>query len=234
MRNTFTRNHTALAVACALALGIFSATANAQIQDISNINQKALLVDTRGEAVKNGFGECWHTGYGPAPSWTAGCGGVAPVAVAPVVAPAPAPAPAPVVMAAAAPLPVYERVTFDANILFDSDKSALRPLGRDKLDAFVTNIRGLDSQSIMAIGYADRMGTDDSNQVLSQQRVDTVKDYLVGKGIASNRVLTSAKGETQPTTFAGDCKEANNATNVACMQPDRHVFIEVSGTRLVN
>jgi hypothetical protein len=38
MRNTFPRKHTALAVACALALGVFSATANAQIPDISNIN----------------------------------------------------------------------------------------------------------------------------------------------------------------------------------------------------
>jgi OOP family OmpA-OmpF porin len=228
MRTTFTRKHTALAVACALALGVFSATANSQTQDISNMDQKSLLVDSQGVPVRNGFGECWHTSYGPAPSWTAGCGGVAPVAVAQYVAPAP------VVMAEAAPLPVYERVAFDANVLFDSDKSALRPVGRDKLDAFVSNIRGLESQSIMAIGYADRMGTHASNQILSQQRVDAVKDYLVGKGIAANRVQTSAEGETQPTTFAGECKDANNATNVACMQPDRHVFIEVSGTRIAN
>ena len=232
MRNSFTRKHTAVAVACALALGVLSASAIAQIPDISNIDQKALLVDSRGAAVTNSFGECWHLSYGPAPSWTAGCGGVAPVAAVQVVAPAPAPAP--VVMAAVAPLPVYERVAFDANVLFDSDKYALRPAGRDTLDEFVGKLRGLDSQSIMAIGYADRMGTDASNQVLSQNRVDAVKDYLVGKGIASNRVQTSAKGETQPTTSAGDCKDANNPKNVACMQPDRHVFIEISGNRTVN
>jgi len=231
MRSTFTRNHTAVAVACALALGVFSATANSQVRDMNgNIDEKSLLVDSQGAPVKNSYGECWHTATGPAPSWTAGCHAAVPAPVAQYVAPAPAP----VVMAAAAPLPVYERVAFDANVLFDSDKSALRPAGRDKLDAFVSNIRGLESQSIMAIGYADRMGTDASNQVLSQQRVDTVKSYLVGKGIASNRVQTNAKGETQPTTALGDCKDANNPTNVACMQPDRHVFIEVSGTRLVN
>jgi OOP family OmpA-OmpF porin len=137
-------------------------------------------------------------------------------------------------MAAAAPLPVYERVAFDANVLFDSDKFALRPAGRDTLDQFVGKLRGLDSQSIIAIGYADRMGTHADNQVLSQNRVDAVKAYLVSKGIASNRVQTSAKGETQPTTFLGGCKDANNATNVACMQPDRHVFIEISGNRIVN
>jgi OOP family OmpA-OmpF porin len=229
MRNTFTRKHTAVAVACALALGIFSVTANAQVRDFKgNIDEKSLLVDSRGAPVMSGFGECWHTAYGPAPAWTAGCHAQVPTPVAQYVAPAP------VVTATAAPLPVYERVVFDANVLFDSGKSALRPAGRDKLDAFVSNIHGLDSQSIMVIGYADRMGTHASNQVLSQQRVDAVKAYLVGKGIASNRVQTSAEGETQPTTFAGECKDANNATNVACMQPDRHVFIEVSGTRIVN
>ena len=134
---------------------------------------------------------------------------------------------------AAAPLAVYEKVACDANILFDSDKSALRSAGRDKLDQFVGKIHGLDAQSIVAVGYADRMGTEASNQTLSRARVDTVRTYLVGKGIAWDRVQTTAKGESQPTTYAGECKDANNAKNVACMQPDRHVFIEVSGTRLV-
>ena len=233
MRNSFTRKHTALAVACALALGIFSVSANAQTPNFTYSDRNALLVDSQGVPYKNSFGECWRISFGPASPWTAACGGVLPP-VAAVQVVAPAPASAPVVMAAVAPLPVYERVTFDANILFDSDKSAIQPAGRDKLDQFVSNIRGLDTQSIMAIGYADRMGTQADNQVLAEQRVDAVKAYLVGQGIASNRVQTSAKGEMQPTTALADCKDANNATNVACMQPDRHVFIEVSGTRLVN
>jgi len=135
---------------------------------------------------------------------------------------------------AAAPAPVvYEKVAFDANILFDSDQSALRSAGRDKLDQFVGKIHGLDAQSIVAVGYADRMGSDAANQTLSRERVDVVRAYLVTKGIAWDRLQTSAKGESQPSTYAGECKDANNATNVACMQPDRHVFIEVSGTRRV-
>jgi OmpA-OmpF porin, OOP family len=228
MRNSFTKKHTALAVACALALGVFSTTTNAQITDIANIDNQQLVVDSQGAVVMSGFGQCWHTGYGPAPSWTAACGGLRPVVVTQYVAPAP------VVVAAAAPLPVYERVAFDANVLFDSDKSALRPAGKATLDEFVGKVRGLESQSVFAVGYADRMGTQADNQVLSQQRVDTVKAYLVDKGIAWNRVQTSSKGETQPTTALADCKDANNAKNVACMQPDRHVFIEISGNRIVN
>jgi outer membrane protein OmpA-like peptidoglycan-associated protein len=75
--------------------------------------------------------------------------------------------------------------------------------GNDTLDNFLAKIHGLDSQSILLVGYADRMGSRADNQTLSQQRVDAVKSYLVGKGIASERVQTSARGETQPDTRAG-------------------------------
>ena len=240
MRNTFTSKQTILAAACALALGVLSTTASAQVRDP---NEKALLTDTRGGAVMSGSGLCWHSGFGPAPQWTRGCHAAVPVVaayvapvvpayVAPVVEPVAAAQPAPVVAAAAAPLPVYEKVAFDANVLFDSNRSALLPAGRDALDQFMAKIAGLDAQNIMAIGYADRMGTESSNQILSEERVDAVKAYLVGKGIAASRVKTSAWGETRPDTASGECKDANTAKNVACMQPDRHVFIQVSGDRI--
>ena len=218
MRNTFTRREFALAVACALALGIFSEIALAQA---TGINEPALLLDWRGAPVMSNSSLCVRTGFGPAPQWLRGCWAEVAAPVAQHVA-----------VAAAAPLPVYEKVAFDARVLFDSDKSALRRAGRDTLDEFVSRIHGLDSQRIVAIGYADRMGSHDSNQALSERRVDAVKAYLVGKGIKAERVQTSARGETRPSTFAGECKDANNAKNVACMQSDRHVFIEVSGTRI--
>jgi len=227
MRITFIKQQLGLAAACALALGVLSATAVAQVQH----DEKALVTDARGFHVTSGSGLCVHSSFGPPPLWTEGCHPYVPAPVAQYVAPAPTAAPV-VYAAVAAPLAVYEKVAFDANILFDSDKSALRPAGQDKLDQFVDKIHGLESRDIVAVGYADRMGTDADNQALSRQRVDAVRSYLVAKGIAWDRVQTSAKGESRPTTYAGECKDANNAKNVACMQPDRHVFIEVSGTRL--
>lgn len=239
MRSTFIKTPAILAVACAIALGVFSATANAQRGDI---DERALLLDTRGAPVMNATGLCWHTGYGPAPLWTAGCHAERPVPVAqyaaPVAAPAaavaPEPKPAPAAVVTAAPPPaVYEKVAFEANVLFDSDKSVITSSGRDTLDAFVGRIGGLDTQPVMAIGYADRMGSEASNQILSEERVSAVKAYLVSKGIAARRVHTSAWGETRPSTAAGECRDANTAKNVSCLQPDRHVLIEISGSRLV-
>jgi len=225
MRTEFSMKQLGLAAACALALGVLSGTAAAQQPD-----EKTIVTDTSGSPVKSSSGECVHSAFGPRPRWAWGCHSYVPLAL--YGAPASTPAATPPVVMAAAPLAVYEKVVFDANILFDSDQAVLRPSGQAKLDQFVDKIHGLDTQSIVAVGYADRMGTDVSNQTLSRARVDTVRTYLVTKGVAWDRVQTSAKGESQPTTYAGECKDANNAKNVACMQPDRHVFIEVSGTRL--
>ena len=232
MRITSARKPAALALACALALAALSASA--QVVDPA---EKALLVNTQGGPVMTGAGECWHMASGPAPQWTAACHPASAARyIAPVVALQPQRAPAPVTLAAAAPAPaalaVYEKVAFDANVLFDSDSSSLRPAGRDSLDAFVASIHGLESRDVMAVGYADRMGSAGSNQTLSEERVSAVKAYLVGKGVAQDRVRTSAWGETRPDTHLADCKEANNAKNVACMQPDRHVTIEISGSRM--
>lgn len=223
MRSNFTKTQATLAIACGLALGAFSPTAGAQ-----EMNEHGLVTSPGGQTVMSGYGLCVHSGFGPAPSWTAGCHAPRPIPIAQFIEKS-IPAPQPV--AYAAPFVVYEKVVFDANVLFDSNKSNLRPAGRASLDSFVYKIRGLENQSMMAVGYADRMGSDASNQVLSEDRVNTVKAYLVSQGVASNRVDTSARGERQPTTYPGECKDANNATNVACMQPDRHVFIEISGVR---
>jgi OOP family OmpA-OmpF porin len=216
MRSTFTRTQATLAAACAIALGVFSATSNAQVRDV---NETALLLDTRGAPVMNATGLCWHTAYGPSPMSTSGCHAEGSAQVAQYVTPA-------------ALLPAYEKVAFEANILFDSSESVLTAAGRTTLDAFVGKLSGLDTQSVRAIGYADRMGSEAFNQILSEERVDAVKSYLVKKGVAADRVRTSAWGETRPSTAAGECKDANNPKNVACMQPDRHVSIEISGSRL--
>lgn len=232
MQNTFSKQHSVLTLACALAFGVFSSAAGAQAMDI---NEKSLLMDSQGQPVRSGDGKCIHSAFGPPPAWNAACHDplpASPAAMAPVPAPVAAapiePVPVPV---AASPVAMTENVTLEADVLFDSGKSELRPAGRDKLDAFVGKLQGLESQSIVAIGHADRMGAESSNQALSEARVNTVKSYLVSKGMPAERIQTSAVGETQSGAATTDCDDANNKTNIACLQADRHVTIEISGSR---
>ena len=146
---------------------------------------------------------------------------------APAPAPAPKPAPAPEVKPApkpepAKPKPVAEKVTFAADVLFDFDKSVVKPEGKAKLDDLSGKMRGINLEVVIAIGHADSIGSDAYNQKLSVRRAESVKAYLVSKGIEPNRIYTEGKGEKQPV--------ADNKTREGRAK-NRRVEIEVIGTR---
>jgi OmpA-OmpF porin, OOP family len=235
MNTTFARKQLGFAVACALTLG-FAAGA-AQARNFGPAAEREFVTDTRTQVWKNGFGECWHSGFGPAPRSGPECDPnyVAPRAAAVAPPPPVAAAPPPVPVAALAPAPMrrVEKVTLDADALFDFDKAVLRPEGRAALDGFVDGLQGVEVESITAIGHTDRFGSDRYNQALSDQRAEAVKTYLVARGVAPQRVRTQGMGETQPVTQANDCAGGKSARTIACLQPDRRVEVEVVGLRTV-
>ncbi len=153
----------------------------------------------------------------------------------PTPAPAPAPTPAPAPAPKPAPKPVAEKVTFATDVLFDFDKSDIKPEGRSKLDDLADRVKNVNLEVVIAIGYADRIGTTAYNQRLSVRRAESIKAYLVSKGIEANRVYTEGKGESNSVT--GDkCKNMgrehrSNKKLVACLAPDRRTEIEVIGTK---
>jgi OOP family OmpA-OmpF porin len=132
-----------------------------------------------------------------------------------VAAPAPAPVPAPVAAAAT-------KVTYAADAFFDFDKSVLKPEGKAKLDDLVGKLKGISLEVIIAVGHTDSVGADGYNQKLSIARSETVKAYLVSKGVEKNRIYTEGKGETSPI--------ADNKTTEGRAK-NRRVEVEVIGTR---
>jgi OOP family OmpA-OmpF porin len=157
-----------------------------------------------------------------------------PAAVPPAAQPAPAPTPP----AKPKPEPKKEpekllpqKINFSADVLFDFDKAVLKPEGRALLDDLTRVLQGANYEVILTIGHADRIGSNAYNQRLSLRRAEAVKRYLVSKGIEPNRVYADGKGETQPLTKPGDCKVTNRKALIACLQPDRRVDVEVTGTK---
>lgn len=215
----------ATVLAAVLSLG-------ASLAQAQTAADRVYVTDTRGEVAKNSTGLCWRTGY-----WTpaaaandpAGCScdkdllpkeQCEPKPVAPVK-----PAPSTNVK------PVAEKVTLSADTLFDFDKAVLRAEGKTKLDELVSKMQDIKLEVIIAVGHADRFGSDAYNQKLSERRAATVKAYLVAKGIDANRVYSEGKGEKQPVTKPGQCKGKKSPKVIACLQPDRRVEIEVIGTK---
>ena len=136
--------------------------------------------------------------------------------------PAPAPAPEKPKPAPEKPKPVAEKVTFAADVLFDFDKAVIKPEGKSKLDDISSKVRGVNLEVVIAIGHADSVGSDAYNQRLSVRRAESVKAYLVSRGLEANRVYTEGKGEKQPV--------ADNKTRDGRAK-NRRVEIEVIGTR---
>ena len=147
--------------------------------------------------------------------------------------PAPAPkAAAPVAKPKPEPVKLLpQKITFSADALFDLNKDVLRPDGKAMLDDLTRVLQGAKYEVILAIGHADRLGSAPYNQKLSVRRAAAVKQYLVGKGIELNRIYAEGKGKTQPLVKAGDCRMANRKALIACLQPDRRVDVEVTGTK---
>lgn len=101
--------------------------------------------------------------------------------------PMPAPPPAPM-----------EPPARDYLVFFDFDRSNLRPDAVSILNDVVRAYNELNAGSITAIGHADRSGAVGYNQRLSERRAASVREYLVGQGIAGSDISTSGRGETDP------------------------------------
>ena len=220
--------------ASAIALSALAMNVSAQ-----TVDKSAYLQDTRGDVVKNPYGSCWRTGYWSPALAIAECdpdlvpkAAPRPTPAAPAARPAPKTAPAaPAAKPSAKPAvsPARAKVTLSADALFDFDKSVIKPDAKGKLDGLVGKIKGVNLEVVIAIGHADRIGSNAYNNKLSMRRANSVKAYLVSKGVPANRIYTEGKGEKQPVK---DCPRMKDSKRlIACLAPNRRVEVEVVGTR---
>ncbi|HTN64631.1 MAG TPA: outer membrane beta-barrel protein [Burkholderiaceae bacterium] len=129
--------------------------------------------------------------------------------------------------------PALTKVTFSADSLFDFDRATVKPAGKQALDKFVAELGGSNHGQISVIGHTDRLGPHAYNMKLSTSRAEAVKSYLVeSAGIPANTIAVKGVNGAEPVTKPGECK-GDKATKqlIACLQPDRRVEVEVSGTR---
>ena len=129
--------------------------------------------------------------------------------------------------------PQVERINLSADALFQfnqSDAADMLPEGKATLDRLAENLvsRQAHIDSIALTGHTDRLGSEQYNYNLGLRRAQTVKDYLQGKGVQAPISVASA-GESQPVTTTCTGTRATAALK-ACLQPDRRVTVDISGT----
>jgi OOP family OmpA-OmpF porin len=188
-----------------------------------------------GVVATNPYGLCWRNGAEWSPDKAAvPCDAVPRAAVAPV--PVAQVAPAPVVAAApVAPPRVIEKITLNTDVLFAFNKAELTPAGEQKLDELAKSAQNAEVDKVVLTGHADRIGSEDYNQKLSEDRAQAVADYLTSKGVDRSHLQVEGKGKSEPIT-GEQCRNMGPETNknqklIACLQPDRRVDAELLGSR---
>lgn len=131
------------------------------------------------------------------------------------------------VMAAPAPAEpatqiVIKEKVLDASQLFAFDSAVLTADGMAELDGLISQA-GNAAGTISVTGHADRIGDEDYNMRLSEQRANAVADYMIGKGIAAGSISAMGKGESEPVV---QCDDTNWKALVECLAPNRRVVVE--------
>jgi OOP family OmpA-OmpF porin len=156
------------------------------------------------------------------------CPADVPQAAAGAVPPVAAPAAAPPRVAGGA------SIALTASVVFDFNRSGLRdirPASAARLDALLARIDSerLAIASIRLAGHADRLnGTGNAayNQRLSEKRVATVRERLIGRGIDPALVSAVARGDSQPVVACGGSR-ASQAELIECLLPNRRVDVVI-------
>lgn len=109
------------------------------------------------------------------------------------------------------------KVTFDSGILFDFDSASLRDEARQNLREFAESMTDFEDTNILVVGHTDARGPDSYNQDLSERRAQSATSYLVEQGLASGRITSVGKGETEPvaTNETPEGRQQNRRVEVA-------------------
>ena len=161
--------------------------------------------------------------------------------------PAPKPEPKPEAKPEAKPAPPrllrprrnqwYERIEVSGEGSFAFGKATLTDTGRSRIDKAVQDLKsaGFTLTSMVITGYTDPIGKPDSNQRLSLERANAVRDHMVKQGVPAGVIRTEGRGEADLKVTEADCKAKGEAKTrtalIACLQPNRRVEIQATGEK---
>jgi outer membrane protein OmpA-like peptidoglycan-associated protein len=112
-------------------------------------------------------------------------------------------------------------ITLSGSVLFASNKYALLNTAMTKLDQVAEALKAQDSDKRMIVeGHTDSQGTDRINQPLSLNRADAVRNYLVSRGVESDKISAIGMGSSHPIVDNSNAENrANNRRVEIIIQP---------------
>src|SRR5450759_468095 len=111
-----------------------------------------------------------------------------------------------------------EKVVVFGDTHFDYDKSTLSQEAKALLDKDVQGLKENPKINVRMAGYTSAEGTEEINQKLSERRATTVRDYLIEKGIAPERITVIGYGRTRPAVYEVTPGDINSKEALANMR----------------
>ena len=132
-----------------------------------------------------------------------------------------------------APILPLETITLSGDALFAFDKARLNSSALWRLDDLADRIKTVAQlEEVILVGHSDHMRSDghpERNQLLSEQRAESIKQYLIGKGIPAEKIHAGGVGSAQPLV---ECStRQSRKKQIACLQPNRRVEITLRGIK---
>jgi outer membrane protein OmpA-like peptidoglycan-associated protein len=103
------------------------------------------------------------------------------------------------------------QVVIPGDISFDPGRADIKPNFRPVLDQFAQSVVQNPNTTVHVIGHTDSTGSDALNLQLSRDRATAVRDYLVTRGVAANRIVAEGRGPREPV--ATNDTDAGRASN---------------------
>lgn len=86
----------------------------------------------------------------------------------------------------------------NSRVTFDYNASSLTSTAKTNLDKLIEVFKEYPDTNLLIVGHTDNKGSQSYNLPLSQKRAQSVKDYLVSKGVSSSRLTSQGKGLEEP------------------------------------
>ncbi|MEQ9302879.1 MAG: OmpA family protein [Marinoscillum sp.] len=90
------------------------------------------------------------------------------------------------------------KITFDSGLLFDVDSYTVKNETKANLNELSETLKKYENTNILIEGHTDATGPDAYNQTLSEQRANSVYQFLVANDVSNGRITTMGYGESQP------------------------------------
>ncbi|HEV8547985.1 MAG TPA: OmpA family protein [Polyangiaceae bacterium] len=111
-------------------------------------------------------------------------------------------------------------ITLSGAVLFATGKSALLPIAQDKLAEVAKAVKDQGYKSLLVEGHTDAQGSADKNMVLSQDRANSVRSFLISQGIPSDKIRAEGIGSARPVAENSTAEgRANNRRVEIVVEP---------------